>query len=299
MLEIRKGPVGCTTFRLIPEKRNSGDTWVPKQFNNFPDSFHPLNIWTDGLNIYHSDEYSPDDHRVLVGDTWEVKTWKGVTKFDGNGVWTDGEKIYLSRSSASTTPGHYVLNGDTWEPKNWVNGESIDGYGIWTDGNKIYYSSNALHYVLNGDTWTKIEWNLSTFSADMLWSDGQNIYYSASRGDYVLNGEEWEVKTWGGQDASGSSLWTDGTNIFCSVTGLIDKQLVLNGEVWEEKTWKGVTEFIDSNIWSDGKNIYLTQSSNGVFSTHVLTPSSDPSPIGSTAMLLGFQVGQAIRSMRK
>ena len=52
-------------------------------------------------------------HYALNGDTWEEKTWNGLSRFWGNDIWTDGTNTYYS----SANFGHYVLTGDTWETK--------------------------------------------------------------------------------------------------------------------------------------------------------------------------------------
>ena len=50
-------------------------------------------IWTDGTNTYYS---TGSEQYVLNGDTWEHKTWTGLTSFSGGCVWTDGENYYYS-----------------------------------------------------------------------------------------------------------------------------------------------------------------------------------------------------------
>ena len=61
-------------------------------------------IWSDGTNIYYS--YGTNQY-VLNGDTWEAKTWNGLTKFYASGIWTDGTNIYYSYNTEQ-----YILQKD-------------------------------------------------------------------------------------------------------------------------------------------------------------------------------------------
>lgn len=121
-------------------------------------------------------------------DTWSTKTWNGLTSFNGDYIWTDGENIYYSNTS-----NQYVLNKETstWSAKTW-NGLTPNARYIWTDGENIYYGSSAsTQRVLNKATST------------------------------------WETKTWkNGMSVAGNFVWTDGDNIYCS--GGIGVQFVLN-----------------------------------------------------------------------
>lgn len=74
-----------------------------------------------------------------IGDTWLPKTWTGLTKFDGDNVWTDGDNIYYSSSTKQ-----YVLDKSTstWSTKTWAGlSEGIYGDKVWTDGDNIYFNS--------------------------------------------------------------------------------------------------------------------------------------------------------------
>ena len=70
------------------------------------------------------------------------------------------------------------------------------------------------------------------------------------------------ISSWSNINAS--KFWTDGVALFYSVSN--GAQLVYNESTgtWDTKTWN--SPYIDgTNIWTDGHNIYCTQTSNGQF----------------------------------
>jgi uncharacterized secreted protein with C-terminal beta-propeller domain len=210
-------------------------------------------IWTDGTNIYYSKGTS---QYVLNGDTWEEKTWKGLTYVSGACIWTNGENIYYS--SAAT---QYVLDKatSTWEEKIWTGLTSFDGDFIWTDGTNSYYSYNDKHYVLNGNTWEKRTWSeLPYLDSRYIWTDGTNTYFNSSNSiQYVLQGDTWVEKSWNGlTNFYGRYIWTDGTNIYYSFG---TSQYILQGNTWVEKSWNGLTNFYGDYVWTDGTNYYYSK----------------------------------------
>ncbi len=190
-------------------------TWENKTWN-IP-KFYAGSIWSNGENIYHTNnEYGYHILNKVTGE-WEEKTWNGFKDANGFNVWTDGENIYFNTSYNSCS---YVFNKQTgeWEEKNW--NISLDGNDVWTDGTNIYYSSTTSQYVLHGDTWEVKTWTgLASFSGEDIWSDGTNIYYSSGHlSQYVLNGNTWVATSWKGlpheKHLYGKLLWTDGLNIY-------------------------------------------------------------------------------------
>ena len=79
--------------------------------------------------------------------TWSIKTWNGLTNFDGNNVWSDRDTTYFSYSGIN-----YVLDKSTstWSRISFTGIVSIDANYIWTDGNNTYYSYDANQKVLSG-----------------------------------------------------------------------------------------------------------------------------------------------------
>ena len=117
--------------------------------------------------------------------SWTTKTWSGLTSFDGQYIWTDGENIYYSSDSTQ-----YVLDKSTstWTTKTWTGLTSFRGGYVWTDGERVYYSRNAYsQYVLdkaNRDWQTSvIDFQGYTLSDPtlQLFTDGVDIYMN-SRG---------------------------------------------------------------------------------------------------------------------
>jgi len=204
------------------------------------------------------------------------KTWNGLSSFNGNNIWTDGEHIYYSYGS-----NRYILDEPTgtWSVKTWNGLSSFSGDNIWSDGENIYYSSVSSQYVLNKatSTWSVKTWNgLSKIDGFNIWTDGEDIYYSAygSRtGQYVLDKSTstWNAKTWNGLNAfNGANVWKDKENIYLSFSGnqyILDKST----DTWVAKTWYGFNEIIGQYVWTDGNDIYYSRAST----QYVLNRSTD------------------------
>jgi hypothetical protein len=194
------------------------------------------------------------------GNTWFAKTWTGLTDFNSNNIWTDGENIYCSNGI-----NQYVLNKatSTWTAKTWTGLTDFSGNNIWTDGENIYHSNGTNQYVLNKatSTWAAKTWTgLTDFSGNNIWTDGDNIYYSEGTKQYVLNKatSKWTAKTWTGlTDFRGDRIWTNGENIYYSDEAT---QRILNkaASSWTSKTWTGSTYIRRDRIWTNGENIYLS-----------------------------------------
>lgn len=226
--------------------------------------------WTDGTNIYYS---NGNTHYVLNKETntWERKTWNGLTTFTGSKIWTDGDNVYYEtyKSDGSTvTYTHYILDKatSTWSVKTWDGMVNFSCVCIWTDGTNVYCSGNSdVQYVLNKqtDTWETKVWN-GDFKpyGYFVWSDGENIYYSDYNTHYILNKETdtWESKVWNGTTSfNGTSVWTDGTNIYLYCRYILNKET----STWEEISLEQPNEnhYIDvEEIWTDGNNIYYSKS---------------------------------------
>ena len=153
----------------------------------------------------------------VKAENWTAKIWNGLTDFNGEYIWTDGDNIYYSRDLT------YVLDKatSTWTIKMWSGLLFFYGDNIWTDGDNIYYSNSIKQYVLNKSTstWTRKTWNgLTDFSGQHIWTDGENIYYSSGSSQYVLDKSTstWIPKTWNGYMVSGNNVWTDGENVYYS-----------------------------------------------------------------------------------
>ena len=243
--------------------------WEAKTWSGMT-SFYGREIWTDGDNIY----YSNNSNQYVLNkatSTWTTKTWTGLTNFYGEYVWTDGDNIYYSDGTTQK-----VLNKSTstWSNKTWTGLINFSGYYVWTDGDNVYYSSGSDQYVLNKSTstWNVKTWNgWSEISGDYIWTDGNNIYYSwpVEPGDnqqYMLNKNTstWSEKIWTGipvNELDGHEIWTDGDNIYYSY-GTYQKVLNKTTSTWSNKTWTGLINFSGYYVWTDGSNIYYSNSTS-------------------------------------
>lgn len=70
------------------------DLWESMNWKGLS-NFYGSNIWTDGDNIYYSDN---SNQYVLDKSTrtWTPKTWNGISSFSGKLIWKDGDNICLS-----------------------------------------------------------------------------------------------------------------------------------------------------------------------------------------------------------
>ena len=235
------------SFAIIRERFFEPISWKCDEF--IPQGAY---IWSDGTNIYYSDNGSPGYAQYrLNGTTWEPMVWDGLSPGAIN-IWSDGTNFYHSSGN-----NHYRLNGTTWEKMNWDSTVYCQPGRIWTDGTNIYYSDGTDQYRLNGTTWEPMTWSgLTSFDGAYIWTDGTNIYYSNSTDQYKLNGTTWEPMAWNGLTGfRGTAIWTDGRDYYCS-SGT--DQYRLNGTTWEPITWSGLTSFYGMHIWSDCDNVYYS-----------------------------------------
>ena len=202
-------------------------------------------------------------YEISFGSNWSAKTWSGLTSFNGEYIWSDGDNIYYSNNNDQ-----YVLDKSTstWSTKIWNGLPNYGGFiapAIWTDGENIYYSPGSNHYVLNKSTstWsTKVWYGLTGFHGSNIWSDGDNIYNSSGSSQNILDKSTstWSDKTWSGLTSfTGNNIWSEGDNIYYSSSS---NQYILNKSTstWSAKEWTGLTSFSGQYIWSDGDNIYYS-----------------------------------------
>lgn len=115
-------------------------------------------------------------------------------------------------------------------------------------------------------SWTTKTWtNAENFEPGNLWSDGINIYYSSGTTQKILNTSTglWSTKTWSGRtNFSTANIWTDGETIYCSVyesSTMKHFYLNINTSTWTSTSFSGLTgRWVPANIWSDGTNVYYS-----------------------------------------
>lgn len=146
--------------------------------------FYGSGVWSDGTNIYTSDDWNATYVLNESTSTWTSKTWGGFNNINGGNVWTDGTNYYYSSGS-----NQYVLDksNDTWYQKTWNGLSSFDGYNVWSLGGKIYYSYAGSHYLLDTDTstWKKVYSDIS-FPGQYVWSYEGTTYVSNNRVSNML-----------------------------------------------------------------------------------------------------------------
>ncbi len=201
----------------------------------------------------------------------ELKTWYGLTNFNGDRIWTDGTNIYYS-----SLTDHYVLDKSTstWSTKTWNGLSNFHGFRIWSDGENIYFSEyisgySDKQYILDKSTstWSPKTWyGLTGFDGENIWTDGTDIYYSSGSTQYVLDKatSTWSTKTWNGLNSFyGRYVWTDGTNIYYSSSST---QYYFNTaeNKWISKIWNGgsAIQFNGNSVFSDGKYIFMLYSTS-------------------------------------
>lgn len=195
-------------------------------------------------------------------------SFKNITSFTGNNVWTDGQNIYYSGAAAS-----FILDESTltWTQINFSGLTSFIGNYVWSAYDTIYYSAGASQYYLSPSTrtWFAQDWGnfegsgiASSFFGYNIWSDGEDIYCSAGNNKHWVldyDNEQWDkVNNFVGFTSFyGNDLWTDGETIYCSAGNA--NQYYLSGKrIWYPTSWIGVTNPSATQIWSDGENIYYS-----------------------------------------
>lgn len=196
-----------------------------------PSEFLGKNVWTDGINYYHSN-YSGS--QKLINKNWNSISWVGAPngEFVGRNIWSDGNKLYLSEGHIQYEIILSVPTGElSWAQKNWGTFTSyFNGEDIWAYKGKIYLSSENLQkeYKADTDNWVDKVWNIELAHGYELWTNGTELYYSHNDEQFVFdeNDNMWVRQFWHGSIKSnnsssaivsfnGSEIWTDGDNIYC------------------------------------------------------------------------------------
>ena len=203
-------------------------------------------------------------------DVCAIKKWRGLTSFDGEYVWTDGENIYYSYNSQQ-----YILDKttDTWIKKKWNGLSNFSAYQIWADGENTYHSYYNASYALDKttSTWVQKSWDgaIKPTGAE-IWHDGNDTYLVTQQSYrpyesmcYKLVNNSWEyIITWTfgseGPIVHASDIWTDGIDIYWT-TYTTDKLYKLNRSTFEWTEIQPYNISIRTNcIWHDKENTYYS-----------------------------------------
>ena len=68
--------------------------WETKKYNGNYGKVEGSTIWSDGVNIYCDTNGSTTPLQILNGDTWEDKSFNGISQPSGYSMWSDGKNIY-------------------------------------------------------------------------------------------------------------------------------------------------------------------------------------------------------------
>ena len=195
--------------------------------------------------------------KTAVNKIWDTKIWSGMSSFDGNMVWTNGDDIYYSSSSTQK-----VLNKSTstWSNKTWKGMSSFNGNMVWTDGENIYYSSSGTQYVLDKatSTWSNKTWSgLSSFDGSMVWSDGDDIFYSNHNVSQILNKS---TSTWSnvGWNYNIVGVWSDGDDIYVRVYVTTGDIYYIYRKIDKSLGKCRIGSSSPEKVWTDGDNVYYS-----------------------------------------
>ena len=254
--------------------------WNYKTWNGF-NNLSASQIWTDGDNIYYSNNW---EQYILDKST---STWNQVSassywhnNFYGSNVWTDGTNMYLSVNGY-----HYVLDksNHSWVSKTWY-GYSPDTSIMWTDGTNIYCSygnvndtDNHYTYILDKSTstWSKKIWATDYWqiAGNYIWSDGVDcyLYYPGWSGDMVLNKstDSWVSKTWNGRSyIEKYYIWKDfDNNIYYTYRYKLDKSTSTWNDINYSNYYGSANSNLSNNfnascIWNMGNTTYYSNGSD-------------------------------------
>jgi hypothetical protein len=191
--------------------------------------------------------------------------------YDGtltNGIWGDGEYIYLANSGDGIYA--YDFNGTDFELK----GNRADGgtaYGVWSDGDYVYlasgdgiyaYDFNGTDFILKGNR------NDGGYAYD-IWGDGEYIYlanYTNGIYAYDFNGTDFILKDNRDDGGGAIGVWGDGEYIYL-ISGDVGVDIYaydFNGTdfILKDNSNVGGNTL---NVWGDGEYIYLANGGDGIY----------------------------------
>jgi hypothetical protein len=175
-----------TTQKVLDKSTSTWNdvTWSGLESN----TFEGIGVWTDGDNIYFSDDY-----RFLRIDVTNLKLGEIIfyTNYYSNSsenIWTDGTDTYYSKGATQKV---FDKTLKVWHPKTWNGLTSFDGSNTWTDGTDIYYSYSTTQKVLDKSTstWSDKTWSgVTSFSGNSIRNVNGNTYLqTGSDSCYILD----------------------------------------------------------------------------------------------------------------
>lgn len=262
---------GATYKPTLTNNYTYNNSWSSISFNGLS-SFDGYLTWTDGSNIFYSNEENGQYVLDKSTNTWSAVTWSGYPSalggLMGSRIWTDGIDIYVNDGT-----NWYVLDkvNRSWSIVIFGGTNSFSNTNIWTDGNTIFLSSGNSQYILDvpNRTWIPTTWTYgdgvraSYFTGLNVWTDGVNFYVSRSSNQYIIDiaNKTVNLMSWSGLTSYfGSNIWYKGNDVMYSSNAnqyILDKST----NTWASFTWENLTSFNASNIWTDGVNIYYSSSS--------------------------------------
>ena len=209
-------------------------------------------VWHDSGHTYRDSGAKLDREKK----EWIPISWKGLTSFSGQDIWSDGVDLYCSLLVSAGSYKHYKLDRttSTWNEQKWEGRTLFRGRDIWTDGINIYYSQGTVHRQLNRSTsiptWEYRQWaGVDSFRRTDVWYYHNNVYCSIGNKHYQLQIEQnkWVLKNWEGDNISfsGENVWTKGDKFYVS-NDAQQLQLVINAP--------NISQY---NVWTDLKRIQI------------------------------------------
>lgn len=292
------------SYRTIEYTTN----WENYTWQNLPNNISKGDIWQDNDGNIYASQQTLQCKLNKQTFTWEPITWKVLTSFYSNGIWTDGKKMYYSGSiwndeQKKWEDVNYELTDNyTWKLKNWKgledtlikDGGSLRGDDIWTDGEKIYCSTQLIlsgntkyyNYVLNPDTstWLPQSWEgITNIRTDKLFHYKEQVLYcilwDSTKQDvtteyYTLDigTNKWTKHNWpDGIYIDPVDIWSDGNDYYCLMQ---DASYKLNQTsfTWEPIAWTGLEDIsiaTGRSIWHFDNNVFYG------FTKRLVTVNSD------------------------
>lgn len=272
------------SYRTIEYTNN----WENYTWQNLPNDISKGDIWQDNDGNIYASKQSLQCKLNKQTFTWEFITWKNLTSFYSNGIWTDGTNMYYSGEIWNSVKKQWeyvnykLTDNYTWSLQTWEglddtlikDGGGLRGSNIWTDGEKIYCSTQLIlsggttkyyNYVLNLDTstWLPQTWegitNIQTgklfhYKEQVLYCDGIN-YYTLKIGT-----NKWTQYTWpNGIDISAKYIWSDGSDYYYLSPYGERYKLNRTSFTWETITWTGLEDISGPTgqlIWHFDNNVF-------------------------------------------
>lgn len=253
--------VNCARYKWNDESTNW--TLCMIETLTWPSDIIGRNVWRDENNYFCS---TNNNHFQYNSDTntWDKVKFSGMTKFNGENIWTDGMNIYLYEK------GQYQLDKKnlTWLPI-CLSSSALDSAQTFFDGQNFRGCRLGLTLIYSQ---AEKQWK---YAPDILLTDSRycwywnnEVYYSEDDKQYKWDASinnwvdiSWTVQTTNSAGEavilplkiSGTSVWATKSRVYYQYTTTMAYTWTGEGTTWTEIKFKTPAPTVrGKTIWFDG-----------------------------------------------